>query len=65
MKIAIEAMTCGHCVRAITEALRGLDPGAQVEADLAKNQVDFRGNADTAAVRGAIEEAGYVVVSID
>ena len=65
MKIAVEGMTCGHCVRAITEALRGLDPGAQVEVDLPNNQVDFRGNADAEAVRGAIEEAGYVVVSID
>ena len=65
MKIAVEGMTCGHCVRAITGALRGLDPGAEVEVDLASNLVDFRGNADAAAVRGAIEEAGYVVVSID
>lgn len=64
MKIAVEGMTCGHCVRAITEALRGLDPGAQVEVDLAGKQVDFRGNADAASVRGAIVEAGYVVVSI-
>ena len=65
MKIAVEGMTCGHCVRAITAALRGLDPGAQVGVDLPGKQVDFRGNADAAAVRGAIEEAGYVVVSID
>ena len=65
MKITVEGMTCGHCVRAITEALRGLDPGAQVEVDLANDQVDFRGDADATAVRGAIEEAGYVVVSID
>lgn len=65
MKIAVEGMTCGHCVRAITDALHGLDPGAQVAVDLPNNQVDFRGNADAAAVRGAIEEAGYVVVSID
>ena len=65
MKIAVEGATCGHCLRAITTALHGLDPGAQVEVDLAKKQVDFRGNADAAAVRGAIEEAGYVVVSID
>lgn len=65
MKIAVEGVTCGHCVRAITEALRGLDPGAQVEVDLPGKQVDFRGNADAGAVRDAIEEAGYVVVSID
>ena len=65
MKIAVEGVTCGHCVRTITAALHGLDPGAQVEVDLAKKLVDFRGNADAATVKTAIEEAGYVVVSID
>ena len=36
----IPAMSCGHCVRSITEAVQATDPAAQVQADLARINAD-------------------------
>ena len=32
-KFEVSGMTCGHCVRAVTEAIHGLDAAAQVAAE--------------------------------
>ncbi|MCY1288838.1 copper ion binding protein [compost metagenome] len=55
----VQGMNCGHCVRAITQALQRRDPQAQVQVDLAAGEVRIAGElADTAVVE-AIREAGY------
>ena len=59
LNFEIPNMTCGHCVRAITEAVQAADPAAQVQVDLAQHRVQV----DTAAAREAVvaqlTEAGY------
>lgn len=60
MKLTVEGMTCGHCVRAITRAIEAL--GGRVHVDLEANTVDVDGVADEAAVRRAIEDEGYRIV---
>lgn len=56
----VNDMTCGHCVRAITQAVQAADPGAQVQVDLATHRVQVQPvAADAAVLRAAIEEAGY------
>jgi copper chaperone CopZ len=60
----VTGMTCGHCVGAVTEELRTL-PGVQdVSVDLNAGgtsavTVTSGGVLDEAAVRAAIDEAGY------
>ena len=59
----IEDMTCGHCVSAITRAVRDIDAGARVDVDLATHLVRIQTNHDDAAQFGAaITEAGYTPV---
>lgn len=59
LEFDIANLSCGHCVRAVTEALHELDPGARVEVDLPGRHV----KVDTAATRdhvvAALVEAGY------
>ena len=55
----VEGMTCGHCVRAVTEAVRGVDPGATVEVDLAAGRVSVDGTAAPGTVAQAIIAEGY------
>lgn len=56
----VNDMSCGHCVRAITQAVQAADPGAQVQVDLATHRVQVQPvAADAAVLRAAIEEAGY------
>ena len=59
--LTIEGMTCGHCVKAVTEALRAL-PGVR-DVEVAVGSAAFTTDAppDEAAVRAAIDEAGYAV----
>lgn len=61
----VNDMTCGHCVSSITNALRALDPSAELRFDLAAHRVEVEsGNGDVEAFRQAIAEAGYSPVSV-
>ena len=58
---AITGMTCGHCAQAVTEELSQLPGVEAVRVDLASGQAEVSSAAllDGAAVRAAVEEAGY------
>jgi copper chaperone len=61
----IEDMTCGHCVSAITRAVRDVDAGARVDADLAAHLVRIETtHAEAAEFGEAITEAGYTPVHL-
>ena len=56
----VNDMTCGHCVRTITEAIQNIDKHAKVEIDLARHRVEVEPDAaDARALAEAIGEAGY------
>jgi copper chaperone len=57
----VAGMTCQHCVRAVTEAVRELDPQASVEIDLAAATVSIDSAQPRDALAEAISEAGYEV----
>lgn len=57
--IKVTGMTCGHCVAAIEKAVKGLDPQADVAADLAKGEVTVKSDIEFAPISAAIKEAGY------
>jgi copper chaperone len=57
----VKGMSCGHCVKAVTEAVRSVDPAATVAVTLAQSRVDIDSAADVARLRAAIIEAGYEV----
>jgi copper chaperone len=63
LTLHVEGMSCGHCVRAVTEAIRTLDPKAEVAVDLATGTVRAETGAAPAAVTAAVEEEGYKVTS--
>ena len=60
IKLKIEGMTCGHCVKAVTEALAEV-PGVDkvVDVNLEQKEATVSGNPQAEALVGAIEEAGY------
>lgn len=55
----VQGMTCGHCVRAVTTAIKAEDPGAEVQIDLAKSEVRVQSQLAVEQVIGLIEEEGY------
>jgi len=60
----VNDMTCGHCVGAITKALKDADPAAQVQIDLASHRVQVESTAGAAELEEAIREAGYTPVAV-
>lgn len=57
----VNGMTCGHCVKAVENAVHEAAPQATVAVDLAAGTVRTDGIAPDAA-RAAIAEAGYEVM---
>ncbi|GIH73377.1 heavy-metal-associated domain-containing protein [Sphaerimonospora thailandensis] len=60
----IKGMTCGHCVRSVTEEVEAVTgvTGVKVELETGLMEVVSEGPADDAAVEAAVREAGYEVV---
>lgn len=57
----VEGMSCGHCVRAVTQAIQALDPAAKVQVDLAAKTVAAETSLARDVVAAAITEEGYKV----
>ena len=59
----VTGMSCGHCEKAITQAIKALDPQAQVRIDRAQNKVELESSASREALAKAIAEEGYAVAA--
>ena len=60
----VPGMHCGHCEAAVSEELSAVPGVANVEVDLDAKLVTVTGEAlDDAALRAAIDEAGYEVAA--
>ena len=57
----VEGMTCDHCVRAVQSEVGKVPGVASVAVDLAAGRVTVQSQepVDPAAVRAAVEEAGF------
>lgn len=58
---SVTGMTCDHCVRAVQSEVGKVSGVASVAVDLAAGKVTVQSEAplDPAAVRAAVEEAGF------
>ncbi|WP_371364731.1 heavy-metal-associated domain-containing protein [Pseudomonas sp. QL9] len=55
----VKGMSCGHCVRAVTQAIQARDAAAQVQVDLADGEVRVDSRLPDEALLEAIREEGY------
>jgi copper chaperone len=55
----VEGMSCGHCVKAITEAVQAKDPAASVRVDLAAKEVGVDSALTVDQVIALISDEGY------
>ena len=65
-EFTVPAVSCGHCVKAITEEVGALQGVKKVDVDLNTKhvRVETEGEVPTEVIVGAINEAGYDEVSI-
>jgi copper chaperone len=63
LEYVVAGMSCDHCEAAVTGEVSKLAGVARVDVDLETKKVVVRGSdLDDAAVRAAIDEAGYEAV---
>jgi copper chaperone len=61
----VNGMTCGHCVNAVSTEVGALPGVSDVTVDLTSGQVTVSSAEplDEQALRAAVDEAGYTLVS--
>jgi copper chaperone len=59
IEFEIQAMTCGHCVAAITQTIVALDPNAKVLAELPTHRVRVETHLPRSTVEHALRAADY------
>jgi copper chaperone len=59
--LTVSGMTCGHCERAITQALLQIDPQATVQIDRSSSSVRVGSEQPRAKLAQAIAQEGYQV----
>jgi len=62
IRLKIEGMTCGHCVKAVQHALAAVSGASGVEVDLKAGTAQVEGTAEPVALLGAVTEEGYTAV---
>ena len=59
MKLNVEGMTCGHCQKAVKEALESV-PGVEgADVNLEAGSAQIHGSADAQVLISAVEDEGY------
>lgn len=61
----VEGMTCDHCVRSVRQEVSAIPGVIEVDVDLGSGQLTITSGAevDRDALRAAVDEAGYSLVS--
>ena len=57
----VSGMTCGHCERAVQQAIAEVDANAQTTIDRASGKVVVLSDSSREALSQAIQEEGYQV----
>jgi copper chaperone len=59
----VTGMTCGHCEKAVTQAIKSVDPQALVQIDRTQNRVEIDSTQPREHLAQAIAEEGYSVAA--
>jgi copper chaperone len=59
----VTGMTCGHCEKAVTRAVKQTDPKAEVMIDRSANKVEVQSDQPREMLAHAITEEGYTVAA--
>jgi Copper chaperone len=60
---SVQGMTCGHCEKAVTQAVQSVDPQAQVAIDRPAGKVEVNSTQPREAIARAIADEGYEVAA--
>lgn len=58
-ELTLPTMTCGHCVKTVTETVRGVDPQAKIDIDLPQHTVSITSTLTRETFEQALRASGY------
>lgn len=61
LQFTVPNMACSACATTIANAVKAIDPAAEVNADPKSKQVNINTQANETTVRDAIAAAGYTI----
>ena len=64
-RYSVPGMTCGHCAGTIDQAVKAVDPRAEVSIDIKAKHVTVHGEADDGQIMNAIRSAGYDIARVE
>ena len=59
IELTLPDISCGHCVKVVTDAVKRVDPQARVDVELLTRKVRIDSRADPQALRRALADEGY------
>jgi len=59
IELILPTMTCGHCVRSVTETVQRVDADAKLQIDLPMHQVRIESQLPAERFASALAEEGY------
>lgn len=59
IELTLPDMTCGHCVKTVTETVKRIDPQATPQIDLPTHRVRIESAQPAEAFAKALAEEGY------
>ena len=59
IELTLPTMTCGHCVRTVTETMQKVDAQATLKIDLPTHLVQIQSSQPEAAFTAALTDEGY------
>lgn len=59
IELTLPTMTCGHCVRTVTEIVQRVDARAGLQVDLPSHKVRIESQQPAQAFVAALTEEGY------
>lgn len=63
IELTLPTMTCGHCVKTVTQTVQRVDAAARIEIELPEHRVRIDSTMDADAFRKALEEEGYAAAA--
>jgi copper chaperone len=61
VELQVQGMSCGHCVKAVREALTGVEGVQRADVELGRAQVECDDTVPRDALVAALTDAGYEV----
>ncbi len=59
IEMTLPTMTCGHCVRTVTETVQRVDQQATVQIDLPSHKLQIESTQPAQVFAAALTEEGY------